>query len=121
MWMSWGRETACARFQAHLRKGTRRAAALVKLEAYRRAGVLVDYDIPNWFFQPTEKWLVTLQTAAVRDDAVPDAGLTKTLRTQTTLDCPAGVLSALRAAGALPSLWDLSLEELPREDLPRKT
>jgi hypothetical protein len=113
MWMSWGRDTARDRFRNHLQKGTRRAASLVKLESYRRADVLVDYDVPGWFLQSTETWRATLRTNAVRADAVPDAALERTVRTQPTLDCPVGVLASLRAAGALPSLWDLPLEDLP--------
>ena len=102
MWMSWGKPTARDRFQSHAERGTRRAASLIALEHYRRAGVLADYGVFSWFFEPIGQWDTPLISAAVRADRVPDADLRADLRETPVLDCSADTFSTLRSAGALP-------------------
>jgi hypothetical protein len=102
MWMSWGRSTARDRFLSHAEKGTRRAASLISLEHYRRAGVLADYGVFSWFFEPVGQWDASLISAAVRPDRVPTPGLRGDLRQKPVVDCSADTFSTLRSAGALP-------------------
>lgn len=109
MWMSWGKETARERFQSQANEGTRRAASLVTLEHYRRAGVLAHYDTDDWFFQPVGEWTVSLISGAVNVEAVADDALRAVLRGQTTVSCDVLTLSSLRAQEAIPGRMSLSL------------
>lgn len=110
MWMNWGKETARKRFRSELRKGTRRAASLVKLECLRRAGVLSDYDVPNWFYQPVDEWTATLITETVQLETIPDGEMRRKLQEQTAVECRMTTLSTLQGAGIVPPLPALSLE-----------
>jgi photoactive yellow protein len=107
MWMSWGKQTAHKRFQAHARRGTRRAASLVSLDIDRRAGVLAQYETDDWFSQPVEAWSVTLITGVVDIGKVTDDALREALRVETVLTCDATTLSELRAEGAVPKRTSL--------------
>jgi hypothetical protein len=109
MWMSWGKETARERFQSQPNEGTRRAASLVTLEHYRRAGVLAQYEPSDWFSQDVGEWSVTLISGAVDLDAVEDDALLEALRNQTTVDCDVLTLSSLRVQTAIPERESLSL------------
>lgn len=109
MWMNWGKDTARERFQSQANEGTRRAASLVTLEHYRRAGVLSDFVSSDWFFQPVGEWDVTLISGAVDLNEVADDALLEALREQTTVTCDVLTLSGLRAEGAIPSRTSLSL------------
>lgn len=102
MWMSWGKQTARKRFQAHARKGTRRAASLVTLDIDRRAGVLAQYETDDWFSQPVEEWSVILISGVVDIDKVADDALREVLRAETAVTCDTTTLSELRAEGAVP-------------------
>lgn len=102
MWMSWGKPTARDRFQSYAEKGTRRAASLVSLEHYRRAGVLADYNVFSWFFEPVGQWDLSLISAAARTDRVPDPEVQSALRERPVVHCSAETFAALRSAGALP-------------------
>jgi hypothetical protein len=102
MWMSWGEPTARDRFQSHPKMGARRAASLISLEHYRRAGVLADYSVFGWFFEPVGQWDTSLISAAVRSEQVTNDRLRADLRERRIVDCSAGTFSALRSAGALP-------------------
>lgn len=109
MWTSWGKETARERFQSQPNEGTRRAASLVTLERYRRAGVLAEYDMSHWFFQPVGEWDVTLISGAVTNDAVDDEALRTALKEQTTVSCDVLTLSRLRSNEAVPRRDALSV------------
>lgn len=102
MWMSWGEPTARDRFQSYAEKGTRRAASLVSLEHYRRAGVLADYSVFSWFFEPVGQWDLSLISAAVRSDRVSAPDVRSALRERPVVNCSAKTFAALRSAGALP-------------------
>lgn len=110
MWMSWGKEKARTHFRTHLTKGTRRAASLVKLECLRRAGVLSDYDVPNWFYQPVDEWTATLVTEDVQLDTIPDGETKRQLQEQDVVQCRMTTLSTLQGAGIIPPLPALSLK-----------
>jgi hypothetical protein len=110
MWMTWGKSKARRLFQSHAHKGTRRTASMIMLEHYRRGGMLSTFDVPNWFFQPVDQWQVILVCDAVRTERVEDASLKHSLRTKTTVQCPAKTFSELRASGALPDRDRLSLD-----------
>jgi hypothetical protein len=109
MWMNWGKTTARERFTSHANEGTRRAASLVTLEHYRRAGVLADYSTSDWFFQPVGEWSATLISGAVDLRAVDDDALREALREQTTVNCNVLTLSSLRKRRAVPERHSLSL------------
>jgi hypothetical protein len=109
MWMSWGKTTARERFTSHANEGTRRAASLVTLEHYRRAGVLADYSTADWFFQPVGEWSATLISGAVDLRAVDDDALRKALRAQTTVNCDVLTFAGLRKERAVPKRHSLSL------------
>jgi hypothetical protein len=102
MWMSWGKPTARDRFRSYAEKGTRRAASLISLEHYRRAGVLADYTVFSWFFEPVGQWDVSLISAAVRTDRVSAPEIRSALREGPVVHCSADTFAALRSAGALP-------------------
>lgn len=110
MWISWGREKARTRFRNHLSKGTRRAASLVKLEYLRRAGVLSDYDVPNWFYQPVDEWTAALVTEDVQLKTIPDGEMKRKLQEQDVVQCRMTTLSTLQGAGIIPPLPALSLK-----------
>ena len=109
MWMSWGKEKARERFQCQASQSTRRAASLVTLEHYRRAGVLADYEPADWFFQPVDEWTVALVSEAVETERVADEALREGLRDRATLSCPVSAFAELRANGAVPSRESLDL------------
>lgn len=109
MWMSWGKDKARERFQCHANEGTRRAASLVTLEHYRRAGVLADFSAGDWFFQPVGKWEVSLISGAVDTDLVDDEELRDALQAHPKVDCDVLTLSGLRAEEAIPTRTSLSL------------
>jgi len=109
MWMSWGRETARKRFQSDLRKGTRRTALLVKLEYYRRAGLVVDYDVPNWFYQPVSEWTAALVGDRIPLSSLPDGGIKRRFREQAIVECGVTTLASLQESGIIPPLSALSL------------
>ncbi len=110
MWMSWGKDTARERFQSHSNEGTRRAASLISLERYRRAGVLAHYETDHWFSQPVGKWTVTVISGAVQTDRVRDENLRTLIRQNTTAFCPVRTFSKLRTEGALPARNAFSLK-----------
>lgn len=110
MWMSWGKTTARERFQAHSSRGTQRAASIIILECYRRAGKVMHYGVPSWFYQPVEQWSVALISAAIQLETVSDPTLKAKLAEKTVIRTDVSDLSTLRAAGALPSLGDLSID-----------
>jgi hypothetical protein len=109
MWMSWGKSTARERFQRRANEATRRAASLVTLERYRRAGVLANYEASDWFAEPVGEWTATLVSGAVDAEQVPDEELCARLRAQPTVSCSVRVFSRLRAGGAIPARKALSL------------
>lgn len=109
MWVSWGKEKARERFQCQANQSTRRAASLVTLEHYRRAGVLADYEPADWFFQPVGEWTVSLVSEAVEIERVADEALRELLRGGATVTCPVGIFAGLRASGAVPSRESLVL------------
>jgi len=109
MWMSWGKDEARERFQCHANEGTRRAASLITLEHYRRAGVLADYAAGDWFFQPVGQWEVSLISGAVDTGLVADDELRDALQKQTRVDCDVLTLSGLRSEEAIPARTSLSL------------
>jgi hypothetical protein len=110
MWMSWGKKTARECFQTQANEGTRRAASLVTIEHYRRAGVLANYETNHWFNQPASQWTVALISGAVRLDRVPAGELTEAIQRQTTVRCSVRRFARLRRQGALPSRSALSLD-----------
>jgi len=109
MWMSWGKETARERFQQRANKGTCRAASLVTLECYRRAGVLAHYETADWFFQPVEAWSVTLTDEAIESGGDGDPALRETLRDQSPADCTVRTFSRLRDNGWIPERGAISV------------
>ncbi len=110
MWMSWGKERARERFQAHANEGTRRAASLVTLETYRRAGVLAHYEVDDWFSTPVVDWGVTLISGAVQSDRVSDPELRAALQADPTVHRSVKTLVSLGASEAVPSRGKLELE-----------
>jgi len=110
MWMSWGKQTARECFQAQANEGTRRAASLVTLEHYRRAGVVAHYETDHWFNQPVGQWTAALISGAVRLDRVPAGDLNDAIQRQTTVECSVRTFARLRTEGALPSRSALSLD-----------
>lgn len=110
MWMSWGKSTARQRFQSKAHKGTRRAASLITLEHYRRGGVFAAYNTFDWFFQPVDEWTVTLISAAVRSEKIPDPELKASIDETPLARCTVGTVSTLRSTGALPARSNLVLD-----------
>jgi hypothetical protein len=110
LWMSWGKQTARKRFQNDANRATRRAASLVTLERYRRAGVLANYDVSDWLSEPVGEWSVTLISGAADSQQVSSEALGAALRTQTTVSCSVRVFSRLRTDGAIPARDSLSLD-----------
>jgi len=110
MWMRWGKKTARKRFRTHLREGTRRASSLVKLEYLRRAGVLINYTVPNWFYQPVDEWTAALVADKVHLETMPGGSIKNRLQEQDLVECSVATLSSLQAAGIIPPLSALSLE-----------
>lgn len=110
MWMNWGKSTARQRFQSKAEKGTRRAASLIALEHYKRGGVFADYNTFDWFFQPVDEWTVTLISAAVRSERIPDPELKDSVEETPLAQCTVGTISALRSASALPARKNLVLD-----------
>lgn len=111
MWMSWGKTTARKRFQSEADEGTRRAASLITLERYRRAGVLAHYSVDDWFSQRVGEWGVTIISGAVNLEEVKDESLSKAVREQTTVSCPVRSFSLLRTTGAIPSRHSLTFNQ----------
>ncbi len=111
MWMSWGKETARERFLNHADKGTRRAASLITLEHYRRAGVLAHYKVDHWFSQSVSEWRVVLISGAVDLDLVTDQTLRDDFQKHTTVRCPVHTFSLLRTGGAVPARGALSFDQ----------
>jgi len=109
MWMSWGKKKARERFQCQASQSTRRAASLVSLEQYRRAGVIAQYEPADWFFQPVDEWTVSLVSDAVERERVADEALREMLRDRATVNCPVSTFATLRASGAVPSRESLDL------------
>jgi hypothetical protein len=109
LWMSWGKDAARERFEEDADEATRRAASLVTIEHYRRAGVLATYDANDWFSRPVGAWTVSLISGAVDVERVADDSLRAALRVQTTVSCSVNSFGALRAAAAVPSRDSLSL------------
>jgi len=110
MWMSWGKETARERFQAHTKEGSRHAASLVTLETYRRAGVLAHYDVDDWFSTPVADWGISLISGAVENDRVTDPELRAALQETPTVHCSVKTLVSLGAIEAVPSRGKLELQ-----------
>jgi hypothetical protein len=109
MWMNWGKQGARERLESQTRSGARRAAYLTTLEAYRRGGVLADYDASGWFSAPVDDWSVALVSEAVATKAVEDADLRAALEREAVVPTDTGTLSALRTAGAIPRRSELAL------------
>lgn len=103
MWMNWGKTTARERFQSDPNEGTRRAASLITLERYRRAGVLAHYESNDWFSAPVAEWTVSLISGAVDPKKVRDDALRTAIQNQTTVNSTVGTFSKLRSVGAIPS------------------
>lgn len=101
MWMSWGKEEARAQFRERARAATRRVAYLVRLETYRRTGLIDDYTVGHWFWQPIGAWTVRLRTERVRLSAVPDDALADLMASTDVLDCTVEVLASLRQSNAV--------------------
>jgi hypothetical protein len=110
MWMTWGRETARKRFRTQLRKGTRRASSLVKLEYLHRTQVLADYDVPDWFYQPVDEWTARVLTEKVDVASAPNGQVKEQLRNERIVECRMPLLSSLQTAGVIPSLPQLQLK-----------
>jgi hypothetical protein len=109
MWMRWGKQGARERLESQTRKGARRAAYLTTLEAYRRGGVLADYDASGWFAAPVDEWPVALASGPVATEAVDDADVRTALERESVVQTDMGTLSSLRTAGAIPRRNALSL------------
>jgi hypothetical protein len=102
MWIEWGKEGARERLESQTRKGARRAAYLTTLEAYRRGGVLADYEASGWFTAPMTDWPVAVVSGAVAAEAVDDADLRAALEREPVVETDMATLSALRNGGAIP-------------------
>lgn len=111
MWIEWGREEVRERLESQTRKGARRAAYLTTLEAYRRGGVLSDYETSGWFAAPVDDWSVGVVSEAVATEAVDDADLRGAFEREPVVQTDMGTLSALRDAGAIPGRNALALAE----------
>jgi hypothetical protein len=111
MWIEWGREGSRERLASQTRKGARRAAYLTTLEAYRRGGVLSDYEASGWFATPVGDWSVSVVSEAVATEAVDDADLRAAFEREPVVQTDMGTLSALRDAGAIPGRNALALAE----------
>lgn len=111
MWMKWGKQGARERLESRTREGARRAAYLTTLEAYRRGGVLADYEASGWFATPVEEWPVTLVSGAVATAAIDDAGLRDALERNPVVRTDMSTLSTLRDAGAIPGWIGSTLVE----------
>jgi hypothetical protein len=112
MWLSWGKTAARKRFQTDADEGTSRAASLITLEHYKRAGVLTAYKTYDWFSQPVEEWTVSINAASVRMEALPpSADLRDVLREQNAVRSTVDILSKLQSIGGVPSRSALSLTE----------
>lgn len=107
MWMTWGKDAAKERFRSEAREGTRRAASLIQLEQYRRAGVIRDYELDDWYWQPVANWSVTVNTGTVDVARVSDVRLATMVRTDDVAKCPVDAFTALRTDGAVPPLHAL--------------
>lgn len=109
LWMNWGKEAARRRFETHADEATRRAASLVTLEHYRRAGVIATYDVDNWFSGPVGAWTVSLISGAIDAERVTDDSLHSALQAQTTVSCSVNAFGVLRAKGAVSPRESLSI------------
>lgn len=111
MWIEWGKHGVRERLETQAREGARRAAYLTTLEAYRRGGVLADYEASGWFTALVGEWPVTLVSAAVETAAIEDAGLRAALEQDPVVRTDMDALSVLRDAGAIPERTDLAFAE----------
>ena len=109
MWMSWGKDTARRRFKSTPDKGTRRAASLVTLEHYKRAGIIARYEPSDWFFEPVSEWTVAIINNGVNPRHATDPSIKSALRTNSTITRDVQTLTTLRDQGAVPKREDLSL------------
>jgi hypothetical protein len=80
----------------------------VKLEYYRRAGLVVDYDVPNWFYQPVGEWTAALVTGRLQFASQPDGAPENRFRNQDVVKCDVTTLASLQASGVIPPLSALS-------------
>jgi hypothetical protein len=109
LWMNWGKQKARERFQCKANESTRRAASLVTLERYRRAGVLAHVEPADWFFQPVAEWSVSLRSAAVETETVGDPALRAALRNREVVDSTVAAFSRLRMNEGVPGHQSFAL------------
>jgi hypothetical protein len=79
------------------------------LEYYRRGGVLVDYEVNDWFEQPVGEWRVQVVSSAVDPEAVSDETLRQAVRESSELTMTVERFTRLLESGALPSRSELPL------------
>jgi hypothetical protein len=109
MWMSWDRPTTEQRFRQYTSRGTYRASSLITLELYRRGGVLADFEVEDWFWQPVAEWTVHLKSEATSISKVPNERLAGRLGETSVLSCSVDDFSDLRSYHAVAGLSGLPL------------
>ena len=109
MWIRWDREQAEKKFRAEAQEGTRRTGRLTTLEYYRRGGVLVDYEVEDWLYQPVGEWSVDLSSAAVDPGALSNTSLREKMIDQSVVTMSLDQMRALLKMGAIPSPDAVSL------------
>lgn len=115
MWMTWGKDAAKERFRTDAREGTRRAASLIQLEQYRRAGVLDDYALDDWYWQPVEEWTVSIHADAIDESQVEGDRLLAMRDEDDVVRCSVKTFTALRERNVVPPLHRLAVEDASDE------